>query len=88
MSSIEKIVEDIVVVSITKNNEFAQKFLEFLGKKGNIEDYMDPNVFSGGEFYPEFTEGLEGKNVYIVAAPSPDITPQDWKTRIECSVGK
>lgn len=83
MSNIKDIIDNIVVVSITRDNEFAQKFIEFLGKEQNVEEYMIPRVFSGGEYCPKFLKCVEEKSIYIVATPSSEITPQDWKSRIE-----
>jgi ribose-phosphate pyrophosphokinase len=90
VNSIEEIINKIVVVPIIYESEFAQKFIEHLGKNVNSEDYFDPQVFSGGEFCPRFktdnktTDGpiLKEKSVYIIAPPSTRLAPEAWAFRI------
>ena len=81
--SIDELTKNIVVVPITRKNEFTRKIIDFLGLDQKVEEYMKPETFSGGEFCPRFLKSIKGKKVFIVAPHTQKITPQDWAMRVQ-----
>lgn len=77
-----KIMQERIFCSVTPANEFAQKVAQFSGVQDDIDSSFEPEVYSGGEFCPRFTVAVKGKDVYIIANPDAEITPQDMVMRI------
>ena len=83
-----KNLEELVVATISKTHEeFSQSVAEYVGQHEDIENVMDPRVFSGGEYNSKFRyeyrkkTDLKGKAVYLISTQGPFQNPQDMAMR-------
>jgi phosphoribosylpyrophosphate synthetase len=74
--------DDIVVTSVSEtHSEFAQAIADALGKEIDVEDVMELEKFSGGEYRPKFRIDVVDKTVVLVTTEGPFQNPMDMVFR-------
>jgi ribose-phosphate pyrophosphokinase len=78
----EGYLDDKVFCSIKEFDEFGDVVAEFCGQGEDVDNVMEPRVFSAGDFCPKFKIPVKDKSVYFFATPYPKMMAQEMTARI------